>query len=65
MLIRVNGKERDVAAVTLESLLRELDYTEAMVATAVNQTFVRRDQRSATPLRTGDQVEILVPRQGG
>jgi sulfur carrier protein len=65
MQIHVNGKEHDVAARTLAALLAELDYQDRLVATAVNQTFVRAVDRSATPLRPGDAVEILVPRQGG
>jgi sulfur carrier protein len=65
MQIRVNGKEHDVAARTLAALLVELDYQDRLVATAVNQTFVRANDRSVTPIRPGDAVEILVPRQGG
>jgi sulfur carrier protein len=65
MQIRVNGKEHDVTARTLAALLAELDYQDRLVATAVNQTFVRAIDRSTTPIRPGDAVEILVPRQGG
>jgi sulfur carrier protein len=65
MQISVNGKAHDVEASTLAALLNELDYGEATVATAVNQAFVRAADRGVTALRDGDQVEILVPRQGG
>jgi sulfur carrier protein len=65
MQIRVNGKEHEVAATTLAALLAELDYRDRLVATAVNQTFVRVTDRGTTPLKPGDAVEILVPRQGG
>jgi sulfur carrier protein len=65
MQISVNGKAHEVEAATLAALLDELEYGEATVATAVNQTFVRAADRRATELRDGDQVEILVPRQGG
>jgi sulfur carrier protein len=65
MQIRVNGKEHDVAARTLAALLAELDYQDRLVATAVNQTFVRAIDRAATSINPGDAVEILVPRQGG
>ena len=65
MRIHVNGKALDVAAATLGALLRELDYEDGAVATALNQNFVRKTDRGKTPLKVGDAVEILVPRQGG
>jgi sulfur carrier protein len=65
MRIQVNGEARDVAAATLAALLAELDYNDAAVATALNQNFVRRRDRSSTEIKEGDSVEILVPRQGG
>jgi len=65
MQIRVNGKELEVAATTLAALLCELEYEDGAVATAVNQTFVRKTDRLSTLLQSGDQVEILVPKQGG
>jgi sulfur carrier protein len=65
MQIRVNGKELDVAAATLAALLHELDYEDATVATALNQSFVRKADRLTTSLQEGDAVEILVPKQGG
>jgi sulfur carrier protein len=64
MRIHVNGKLHDVASATLADLLRELDYRDH-VATALNQNFVRRQDRPSTNLKEGDAVEILVPRQGG
>jgi sulfur carrier protein len=65
MRIQVNGEALDVAAATLGQLLRELDYEDGAVATALNQNFVRKTDRGKTPLRDGDAIEILVPRQGG
>lgn len=65
MQIRVNGKELDVGATTLAALLDELEYQDMVVATALNQTFVRAADRSKTPLKTGDAIEILTPKQGG
>ena len=65
MHIHVNGKALDVTAATLAALLAELEYEDASVATALNQNFVRRCDRGATPLKEGDAVEILAPRQGG
>lgn len=65
MQIHVNGKQHDIHATTLAALLKELGYQEAVVATALNQAFVRAMDRQKTPLKAGDAVEILVPRQGG
>ena len=65
MQITVNGTTREVEAATLAALLDELDYSEATVATALNQTFVRAGERPATALVEGDSVEIVAPRQGG
>jgi sulfur carrier protein len=65
MQISINGKAHEVRAETLATLLAELDYGDATVATALNQAFVRATDRGATALKDGDAVEILVPRQGG
>ena len=65
MKIVVNGEIFEAQSSDLNALLNELDYEPALVATAVNETFVRAKERSATPLREGDRVEILTPRQGG
>lgn len=65
MRIEVNGKALEVASTTLADLIRELDYGDQTVATALNQNFVRKTDRHATELKEGDSVEILVPRQGG
>jgi sulfur carrier protein len=65
MNIHVNGKARDVTAATLAALLRELEYEEGAVATALNQNFIRKSDRGKTRLKEGDAVEILTPRQGG
>ena len=65
MQIRVNGKELEVSSTTLASLLDELEYQDRVVATALNQNFVRAIDRCDTPLKPGDAVEILTPKQGG
>jgi sulfur carrier protein len=65
MRLVVNGVERDVAAATLAAALAALDYGEAKVATALNGEFVPARVRATTPLKEGDRIEILAPRQGG
>jgi sulfur carrier protein len=65
MRIEVNGKKREVAAETLAALLCELEYDERHVATALNQSFVRKADRGEARLKEGDRIEIVSPRQGG
>jgi sulfur carrier protein len=65
MKITVNGAELELAAATLADALEALDYTGAVVATAVNGHFVPARTRPATQLAEGDKIEIVAPRQGG
>jgi len=65
MKIVVNGEPREVAAATLAEALAALEYAEATVATALNGEFVPVRAREATPVKDGDRIEILAPRQGG
>jgi sulfur carrier protein len=65
MNIEVNGKPLEIVSTTLAELLRELDYEGLTVATALNHEFVRKAERGTVVLKDGDEVEILVPRQGG
>ena len=63
--IEVNGNAVEVRAETLADLLVELDYGERLVATALNQDFVRKAERPSTKISAMDRIEILVPMQGG
>ena len=65
MRLIVNGESRDVEATTLAGALVALDYGEATVATALNGEFVSARSRDSTPVKEGDRIEILSPRQGG
>ncbi|PRD43249.1 thiamine biosynthesis protein ThiS [Phyllobacterium phragmitis] len=65
MKIILNGNPHETHAATLAAILAELDFADAVIATAVNGTFVSAPERAETPLRDGDQVEILAPMQGG
>lgn len=65
MRLEVNGKEIETKATTLLDLVSEHARREAKVATALNGQFVAAGDRAATPLKPGDQVEIVSPRQGG
>ncbi len=65
MRVTVNGEAKEIAAATLAEALAALDYANAIVATALNGDFVPARKRAATPLREGDRIEIVAPRQGG
>ncbi len=65
MKITVNSERHEVAGETLASVLDELGYAGAVVATAVNGSFVPIKLRQNTPLKSGDAIEVLAPMQGG
>jgi sulfur carrier protein len=65
MKLVVNGEEQDIEAVTLATALAALELKDATVATALNGEFVPKRARESTPLRDGDRIEIVAPRQGG
>jgi len=65
MTLIVNGELREIAAGTLAEALQALEYGEAKVATALNGEFVPARTRGATPVKDGDRIEIVAPRQGG
>ena len=61
----VNGEPLDLRGRTLALLLDELGYAGEKVATALNGEFVAEKTRAAQLLASGDQIEIVAPRQGG
>jgi sulfur carrier protein len=65
MNITINGAPCEIAAATLADALAQLDYAEAVVATALNGEFVPKRKRADTSIAEGDRIEIVAPRQGG
>ncbi|MEM1400527.1 MAG: sulfur carrier protein ThiS [Pseudomonadota bacterium] len=65
MNIILNGAPATVETDRLDQVLAELGYANAVVATAVNSEFVRRDLRDQTTLTDGDRLEIIAPMKGG
>ena len=58
--IRLNGKEREVAAdITVSDLLDELDLVPGMVVVERNREILARDSYAAVRLSEGDQVELV------
>ena len=65
MRVTVNGEARDIAATSVDALLRELDYEGTHFAIAVNFDVLPKSKWAETKLRNGDEIEIITPRQGG
>jgi sulfur carrier protein len=66
MSVQVNGKPRPVpAGTTLGQLVMAVTGLPAGVAAAVNGAVVPRAAWDRTPLRDGDQVEVVTAVTGG
>ena len=65
MRVIINGEEREVAATRLDALLGELDFEGTHFAIAVNYDVLPKARWAQTPLKAGDEIEIITPRQGG
>ncbi|MFL6818444.1 MAG: sulfur carrier protein ThiS [Bradyrhizobium sp.] len=64
MRVTVNGEPREVASESIEALLAELEYEGTHFAIALNYDVLPRSQWQ-TRLKSGDEIEIITPRQGG
>ncbi len=65
MKILFNGEGHEVQGETLSTVLSELGFAGALVATAINGTFVPKVARDLTLLKPGDAIEVVAPLQGG
>ncbi|WP_441229055.1 sulfur carrier protein ThiS [Tardiphaga sp. 215_C5_N2_1] len=65
MQVTVNGEHREIEASHVGALLQELDYEGTHCAIALNFDVVPRSAWTQTPLKAGDEIEIITPRQGG
>jgi sulfur carrier protein len=65
MRVIINGEAREIASTRLDALLGELDYEGTHFAIAVNYDVLPKNRWAETPLKTGDEIEIITPRQGG
>jgi sulfur carrier protein len=65
MQVIVNGEQREVSASRVDTLLSELDYEGTHFAIALNYDVVPKSRWAETPLKAGDEIEIITPRQGG
>jgi sulfur carrier protein len=65
MRVIINGEAREVASTSVDALLGELDYEGTHFAIALNFDVLPKSRWAETPLRSGDEIEIITPRQGG
>jgi sulfur carrier protein len=64
--VRLNGEPRELPdGTTLDAAVATLTAAPAGIAAAVNGDVVPRSSWTATPLRAGDQVEVVTAVQGG
>jgi sulfur carrier protein len=61
----INGEAREIAATRLDALLGELEYEGTHYAIAVNYDVLPKSRWAETTLKSGDEIEIITPRQGG
>lgn len=65
MRVIVNGEQREIASSSIDALLGELAYEGTHFAIALNYDVLPRSRWAETPLKSGDEIEIITPRQGG
>ena len=60
MVIRINGKDSEVAAdLSVARLLEDLELRPGRVVVELNARVLSRDAHDATRLEQGDEVEIV------
>ena len=65
MRVTVNGEAREIASDRVDALLGELEYEGTHFAIAVNYDVLPKSKWGETQLKSGDEIEIITPRQGG
>jgi sulfur carrier protein len=65
MRVTVNGEPREISSARVDSLLSELEYEGTHFAIALNYDVLPRSRWAETPIKNGDEIEIITPRQGG
>ena len=66
LTLKINGETRQFSeALTVAGLIEALGYTGKRIAVERNGEIVPKSQHAATPLASGDQLEIVVAVGGG
>jgi sulfur carrier protein len=59
MVVKVNGKEREVSGANVDELLQELNIARDNIAVELNKKIIYREEYQSTPIQQGDEVEIV------
>ena len=65
MRVIVNGEQREISSARIDALLGELEYEGTHFAIALNFDVLPKSRWAETALKSGDEIEIITPRQGG
>jgi sulfur carrier protein len=65
MRVIVNGEQREISSARIDALLGELEYEGTHFAIAVNYDVLPKSRWAETAINSGDEIEIITPRQGG
>ena len=65
MRVIVNGEHREISSDRVDALLGEREYEGSHFAIALNFDVLPKSRWAETPLKSGDEIEIITPRQGG
>ena len=65
MRVTINGEAREINASSVDALLSELEYEGTHFAIALNYDVLPKSRWAETPIKNGDEIEIITPRQGG
>jgi len=65
MRVIVNGEPREINAASVDALLGELEYEGTHFAVALNFDVLPKSRWAETAINSGDEIEIITPRQGG
>ena len=65
MRVTINGEAREIASSRVDALLGELEYEGTHFAIALNYDVLPKGRWAETVLKSGDEIEIITPRQGG
>jgi sulfur carrier protein len=65
MRVIINGEQREITSSRVDALLGELDYEGTHFAIALNYDVLPKSRWADTAIKTGDEIEIITPRQGG
>ncbi|MBI1275825.1 sulfur carrier protein ThiS [bacterium] len=57
--ITLNGEPKEIAAASPAELLLELGLGQKQAAVEINRVIIPRSQHGDTPIRDGDEVEVI------